>query len=155
RGPILRLLSAMAAAFLGLSSARADPPPPRGAPRALKLAEALAFARAHKPQIQAAKARLAAAQADTAIPGSQWFPLVGASAQLLYGTANNTTASYASARVLDIPRIGGTKANVVTFQPYPSTLVGVGITQELFDFGRIAAQRAVFEAGVEIEKLSA
>src|SRR5262249_48316063 len=85
----------------------------------------------------------------------QWLPLVGASAQLLIGTFNNTTTSSVSGRVLDIPRIGGTKANVVDWKPYPSTLVGVGFTQEIFDFGRIAAQRAVFEVGVEMEKQGA
>src|SRR5579862_6289459 len=65
-------------------------------PRALRIDEALAYARAHQPAIQAARARIAAAQADAGVPRSQWLPQIGVTAQIFGGTANNTTASYAS-----------------------------------------------------------
>jgi outer membrane protein TolC len=40
-------------------------------------------------------------------------------------------------------------------QPYPSTFVGAGANQEVFDFGRIAAQAAAEDARVEVEQRSA
>ncbi|HEY3594591.1 MAG TPA: TolC family protein, partial [Polyangiaceae bacterium] len=39
-----------------------------------------------------------------------------------------------------------------SFRPYASTLAAVGVDQELFEFGRIAAQTAAADALVEVEK---
>jgi outer membrane protein TolC len=54
---------------------------------------------------------------------------------------------------MDIPRIGATRAvSGGTWQPYASTFVGAGVTQEAFDFGRIAAQTAAADARVDVER---
>jgi outer membrane protein len=103
--------------------------------------------------VRAALSRLDLQQTATQIPRSQWLPFVGASAQLFVGTANNTTGSYVTPGVMDVPRIGGTRVTSPgTFRPYPSTFVGAGVNQELFDFGRIAAQSAAADALVDVEK---
>jgi outer membrane protein len=122
----------------------------------MTLPDALSFARANQPLIRAGLARVAARAEEAKVPSARWLPLIGATGQILGGTANNTTASYVNSDVLDIPRIGGTSAaSSSTWKPYPSTLVGAGITQEAFDFGRIAAQRAALDALVEVEKQAA
>ncbi|HVV51594.1 MAG TPA: TolC family protein, partial [Polyangia bacterium] len=69
--------------------------------------------------------------------------------QLFAGTANNTTASYVNPEALDLPRIGGTAAVTgadATWAPRASTLAGVGARQEVFDFGRLAAEAAAADA---------
>jgi outer membrane protein len=125
-------------------------PPPA---RAMSLADALAYARAHQPAVLAGIARVAAQKEAARVPGAQWEPLVGATAQIFGATANNTTASYLTNAYVDIPRIGGTRTvSSGTWQPYASTFIGAGITQEAFDFGRIAAQTAAADALVEIQK---
>jgi outer membrane protein TolC len=121
--------------------------------RGMTLAQALAYARAHQPAIQAALARVSAQRAAAQVPRAQWLPFVTAGAEVLGATANNTTASYVSIPGVDIPRIGGTRATSGgSFAPYASTLATLGTQQELFDFGRIAAQSAVEDALVEFEK---
>lgn len=136
---------------VGQPSSRDDRP---SAPRTMTLDEALAYARAHQPAVLAAKARIAAAVSDADVPRSQWKPNVGVSAQIFGGTANNTTGSYASTAAIDIPRIGATRAvsNARSWSPYASTFVAVGAGQEVFDFGRIAAQSAAADALVDVEK---
>ena len=130
---------------------RADEPAP--ATRAMSLPEALAYARAHQPSLRAALARVAAAAAETRISRAQWQPSFGATAQAFEGTTNNTTGEYVGASKLDLPRIGGTKTDdLAHWSPSASTLVAVGGTQELFDFGRIAAQAAVADAAHESER---
>src|SRR5262245_32108861 len=134
--------AALGGCGLALSTAVAQPTAPPS-PRAMKLSEALAYAAAHQPQILAAHARIAAAKADAAVPRAQWFPTVGVAAELVFSTTNNSTATTISPGVLDIARIGGTPVvDRGTLKPAPSTLVGVGLSQEVFDFGRIAAQTA-------------
>jgi outer membrane protein TolC len=127
---------------------------PSAAPvRALKLSEALAYAATHQPRIVAARARIAAAQADAAIPRAQWLPTVSAAAELVVGTTNNSTATPISTGGLDLPRIGGTPmASPGSLTPSPTTLVGIGVSQEIFDFGRIAAQSAALDASVVAER---
>jgi outer membrane protein len=124
------------------------------APRhAMSLAEALSFARAHQPAVRAALAQIAAQSAQAKVPGAEWYPTIGATAQLFAATANNTTGTYVSPGFLDIPRIGATRATSTgPWRPYPSTLVGVGINQELFDFGRIAAHTAAEDAITDVER---
>jgi len=78
---------------------------------------------------------------------------VGFSAQGLAATSNNSTASYLTTYAMPIPRIGGSSAaSTATAKPYASTFVGAGFGQELFDFGRISAERAAADALVDVEK---
>ena len=122
----------------------------------MTLREALDYARAHQPAIRAALARVSATAEQARVPTAQWLPTVSVTAQLFAMTANNTTATYVDPPGMDIPRIGGTPATGTgNFSPHPSTLAGVGLLQEVFDFGRIGAQRAAADAQVEVEKHSA
>jgi outer membrane protein len=122
----------------------------------MSLGDAIAYARAHQPAVLAGIARVAAQKEAANIPRAQWQPLIGVNAQILGATANNTTASYISPTYMDIPRIGATRAvSGGTWQPYASTYVGAGITQEGFDFGRIAAQTAAADALVDVTKQTA
>jgi outer membrane protein len=125
-------------------------------PRAMTLPEALAYARDHQPAIRAALARVKASEADASAVRAQWAPYVGAVGQVLEGTSNNTTASYLPGGVLDLPRIGGTPVTATgSLDPYPSTLAAIGVTQQVFDFGRIAAQAAVDDAVAGLQKVGA
>ncbi|HSS38543.1 MAG TPA: TolC family protein, partial [Polyangia bacterium] len=121
--------------------------------RAMTLAEALAYARTHQPSVQSALARVTAAAADTRVARAQWLPVFGATAQAFEGTANNSTASYLGVPEVALPRIGGTPVNSTgTFRPSTSTLVAVGGNQEVFDFGRIAAEAAAADVTLAAEK---
>ena len=120
------------------------------------LPEALAHARAHQPLIRSALAELAARRAEARIPRAQWLPQLGATAQLLVGSTNNTTASYLSVPEVDLPRIGATKATSGTdWTPSPSTLAALTLDQEVYDFGRFAAQASVADALAEVAHASA
>lgn len=119
----------------------------------MTMAQALAYARAHQPAIRAALALVSARAEEARIPGAQWLPAVGVTAQLFAMTANNTTATFVQVAPMDIPRIGASAATRTgSGSPYASTLVGAGLSQEVFDFGRIGAQRAAADAQVEVEK---
>ncbi|MES1207442.1 MAG: TolC family protein, partial [Pseudomonadota bacterium] len=121
--------------------------------RSMTLAEALAHARAHQPSIQSALARVAAAAADARVPRAQWLPAFGATAQALEGTTNNSTASYVGVPEVALPRIGGTPTQSTgTFSPSTSTLAAIGGDQEVFDFGRIAAEAAVADVTYQAEQ---
>jgi outer membrane protein TolC len=112
--------------------------------RTISLREAIAFARAHQPSLQAAQERVAVAREHAQLPRAAWSPRVAAGVELLGGTNNNTTASYASLGF--VPRIGGTPANApASWKPYPSTLAGIGVLQEVYDFGRLSAQAAALD----------
>ena len=135
-----------------------DAMPTTPATRAMSLPEAIAYAHDHQPAVHAALARIAARTAEAQVPSGQWMPSVGVSAQLYGMTANNTTAMYLSTDALEVPRIGGTPAastSSANLAPYASTFVGAGLTQELFDFGRIGAQRAATDALVDVARRSA
>ncbi len=127
----------------------------------MTLDEAIAFANAHQPSMRLARARIDAARAQSDIPRGQWLPRVGALAELMGGTSNNTTSSYVTNSVIDIPRIGGTSAittdklDAASMKPYGSSFVGVGLDQEIFDFGRIAVQAAAFDAEADAESFRA
>lgn len=120
----------------------------------MSLSAALEYARAHQPSLRAAQARLAAARAATFIPRSEWLPQLGAAAELVGGTMNNSTASFVGVRTLDIARVGASRIdpNAGPGDAYPSTLVGIGLRQQLFDFGRIAAQSALYDIDVELSR---
>lgn len=138
------------------SDASASAPLPLPTPaHAMTLPEALAFARAHQPSVRLALARVQAAEADTRITRAQWLPTLGATAQAFEATENNSTASYLGVRVVDLPRIGGTKvADHPSWSPEASTLAAIGLDQEVFDFGRIAAQSAVVDTQLVAERFA-
>ena len=126
--------------------------------RVVSLPEALAFARAHQPAVRAALARIAEQKSYAGVPRAEWRPFAGLVGQGLEGPANNTTTSYLSADAVDIPRIGGTRSvssSGADWSPYASTLAGVGAKQEVFDFGRIAAQAAAADAQIVIAQRAA
>jgi len=164
---LVRLLSrlrvsitwAVGVTWMAASPARGDTPQPdkaAAAARTMTLAEALAYARAHQPAVAEALARVALRERQAAVPTAQWLPKVTAGAQLFAMTANNTTGTFVPLDGLDVPRIGGTAATATgTFSPYASTFVGIGANQELFDFGRIGAQRAAADALVTAEQRNA
>ncbi len=121
--------------------------------RALTMAQALAFAHAHQPAIAVALARVSASSEEAKIPAGQWLPTVAITAQAFGMTANNTTATFVQPAFVDLPRIGATPTTTTgSLAPYASTLVGAGFAQEIFDFGRIGAERAAADAEVEVEK---
>lgn len=125
------------------------------APRAVTLQEARNYAREHQPSVHAALARVAAAKADAAVPRAQWLPQLGATAQLYVATANDTTGLYLNTPQVDVPRIGGTRvvdASHASLQPYGATFAGIGISQEVFDFGRIEAQASAADALVDVAR---
>jgi len=124
--------------------------------RAMTLDEALRYARNHQPSLQSALARVAAAAADRRVARAQWLPAFGATLQAIEGTTNNSTASYIGVREVALPRIGGTPIRSTgTFTPSTSTLAALGAGQEVFDFGRIAAQAAVADVAYETEQYRA
>jgi outer membrane protein len=113
----------------------------------MTLSQVLAFAEGHQPELRAARERFLAISADARVSRSAWLPFVGATAQLSVGTANNSTASILPNSDVDLPRVGGTTVqSQPRWQPYGSSLVGVGVRQELFDFGRIAAESTAADA---------
>ena len=121
--------------------------------RPITLAEALAFARSHQPAVLASLARIGTEKANAEVPRAQFAPLVGLTAQFLEGTTNNTTASYLTEPFVDLPRIGGTpsaNSGSASWKPYASTLAAAGVSQEIFDFGRIAAASAAADARVTV-----
>jgi outer membrane protein TolC len=123
--------------------------------RPITLNDALAYARAHQPAVQAALARVRTEEAHARIPGAEWQPSLGVTAQIFGATVNNTTAMYLVPDGVALPRIGGS-ASVsqagATWKPYASTVAGASILQEVFDFGRIAAATAAADATVEVRK---
>jgi outer membrane protein len=119
----------------------------------MTLDEALVYARAHQPTLRSAVARVSAAAAETRVSRARWLPSLGASVQGFEGTTNNTTASYLGALDVDIPRIGATKAGGSgNWSPSTSTLAAIGVRQEIFDFGRFAAEAAVADVALETER---
>jgi outer membrane protein len=161
----LHLLPTITTSLAGLSAPRAAyaqataSPPPIDAPapaRSLSMSEALSYAHDHQPAIRAALARVSVRIAQADIPTGQWLPTVGVTAQLFGLTANNTTGTYVQPSFMDLPRIGATPGTTGgSLSPYASTLVGAGIQQEAFDFGRIGAARAAADAVVQVEKHNA
>jgi outer membrane protein TolC len=156
-GGLVRVLVAAAVA-VGLSSLRVEPvafaqEAPAASPRRMSLDEARAFARSHHLRVIAARQRLVAAQRDADVPGAQWLPRLGAMAQVVGSTANNSTTTILGTSTVDLPRIGGTRVeDNPHLQPYPSTAAALGVRQELYDFGRIAAEKNAAVLAGEVEK---
>ena len=121
--------------------------------RAMSLPDAIRYAKAHHPAVLAGIARIGARTEEANVPRAQWQPIVEVSGQIFGATANNTTGTFVTPGVTDIPRIGATRATSSgTWQPYASTFVGAGVRQEIFDFGRIAAQSAAADALIESQR---
>jgi len=163
----LATMVALVCSASGVAWAGASSPPasaagsalPIPSVRAVTLPEALAYARAHQPAVRAALARIAEQRANATVPRAQWYPFLGGTAQVLEGTANNSTASYFGTGAVDLPRIGGTRSNPTSadprWRPYASTLAALGGNQEVFDFGRIAAASAAADAEVTVAQRAA
>jgi outer membrane protein len=112
----------------------------------MTLAQALDYARSHQPSLRAAQARIAVAQRAASAVRAEWLPQLGASAQLFYGTMNNSTAMFLGVRTVDLPRIGGSRSDGSWADAYPSSVVALGLRQSLFDFGQLAALAAAADA---------
>jgi outer membrane protein len=160
--PFLTLLFAALGSVLVpcvASAEAAAPPPAIDAPtpaRSFTMSEALSYAREHQPTIRAALARVSVRIAQAQIPSGQWLPSVGLTAQLFGMTANNTTGTYVQPSFVDLPRIGATPGTTGgSLSPHASTLVGAGLGQEVFDFGRIGAERATADALTQAERHNA
>jgi outer membrane protein len=128
------------------------------APPKMSLAAALDFALKNQPAVRLALARVAARLSDVSVPRGRWLPAIGLTAQVLVGTVNNTTASYLGEPYVPTPRVGGTTSvngSGATWSPEPSTFTGLGLTQEIFDFGRISAEVAATDSLLLAEQRSA
>ncbi len=139
----------------GVGHAEELPPEPApdsmAAVPALSLPAALGYAQAHEPELLASRERLRAAREEARVPAAQWQPSFGLLAELVESTSNNSTATPLSASAVDLPRIGGTTvAQQLQFRPEATTLVALGARQEVYDFGRIAAQSAAAQALVAL-----
>jgi outer membrane protein len=111
------------------------------------LRQALDYAHAHQPSLAAALARVEVARAQAQVPRAELGPKVTAAAELLLGTANNTTSSYATLGIIDVARVGGTPANApISWRPEPSTVAGVAVHKELYDFGRLETQALALDS---------
>jgi outer membrane protein len=131
-------------ASVGHAAERAGEP---AAAPAMSLRAALAYAQAHEPGLQAARERVYAAKQEADLPAAQWQPTFGALAELVEGTSNNSTATQLSGSAVDLPRIGATAVREqAQFRPEATTLLALGARQEVYDFGRIAAQSAAARA---------
>lgn len=123
---------------------------------AMSLRQALDYAHAHQPSLAAARARVEVARAAARVPRAELDPKVAIAAELLLGTSNNTTASYATIGALDLARIGGTPANATrSWSPEPSTLAGASLHEELYDFGRLELAGDSLDAAARAQAESA
>ncbi len=119
----------------------------------MTLQEALGYARLHQPELRSARERFLAVAADARVPAAQWLPSAGATLEVVGSSTNNSTSTVFRSDAVDLPRIGGTTIqSKPDWHPYATTLAAVGLRQELFDFGRIAAQTAAGEALLAIER---
>jgi outer membrane protein len=145
------------ASLLGDREVRAQAAPETtAAMRTMTIAEALEYARAHQPAIRAALAQVEARMAGARESTARWQPVIGATAQIYAMTANNTTGTFVNVDGVDVPRVGGTPADATSsWQPRASTIAAAGIRQEVFDFGRIGAERAVGDALVTVSQRQA
>lgn len=149
-----------AAVIAGVTVANAQTTPPpvevADAPRTMTLDEALAFARTHHLRAKAGQQRVTAAEREADVATAQWLPRLGAMAQIVGSTTNNSTTTLLGTSTVDIPRIGATPiTNSYDLQPYPSTAVALGVRQQLYDFGRVAAERAAADLAAAVERTRA
>lgn len=151
-----RDLRSMALGVLLLSAAVSASAQEEPAARKMTLDDALAYARTNQLRIVAARQRLTAARRDAEVPSAQWLPRVGAFGEVIGSTTNNSTTTLLSVSTVDTPRIGATPIRgTPEWQPYASTGVGLGVRQQIYDFGRIAAEGAAASLAADIEKYRA
>lgn len=135
---------------LGPTEETEPEPKPR---RKMTLAQALAYARANQPALLAARQRLLAVMRDAEVPSAEWRPRVGGFAEVIGATTNNSTTTLLNNPAADVPRVGATAIrDRFDLQPYPSTAVALGVRQQLWDFGRVAAERAALELLTQVER---
>lgn len=126
---------------------------PRPATRTMTLDEAIAFARGHHLRILSARQRIVAAEREAEVASAQWLPRVGAMAQVVGATTNNSTSTVLGTPTVDLPRIGATPVKGdYDLQPYPSTAAALGVRQQLWDFGRVQAERAAADLATMVER---
>ena len=118
----------------------------------MTLSEALAYARQYQPSLRAAQSRIEVAKAGASVVRAEWLPQLGATAQIFYGTMNNSTAMFLGVRTLDLPRIGGSRTTSNWGDTDPSTVVGLGLRQTVYDFGRLAALAAAADADTAVSR---
>ncbi len=148
-GAMLRRFATMVALLGAVVPARARA---EAGPQVLTFPQALEFARAHKPELAAARASLAASNDAAGASRARWLPTFMGTAQLLGGTTNNTTGSYVGVPGFDNPRVSATTARTpsdAVLAPRATSLVGIGVHQEVFSFGRISAQVAADDLRAE------
>src|SRR6202453_3332169 len=91
------------------------------------LSQAVAYARERRPELRADRARVASVEAQAEVVRARWYPVVGATAQVLAATTNNTTSSYLPSLYFDNPRVSATRAespSTMSLAPSGSSLVG-------------------------------
>lgn len=119
----------------------------------LSLPEALQYAATHPSPIEVARARLAAALADEKVATSPWLPSVGALVEVMGATTNNSTATVMADAAVTLPRVGATAVKSdLDWTPHATTVLAIGIRQQLYDFGRTAAALAAARAASAIER---
>lgn len=149
----LAAIASLAVGFSRLAQA-AD-----GTPPAMTLDQAIAYGLSHNPTLASYRAQVAQGQEAARVPRNRWLPTIGATAQIYEATDNNTAAVVAPSDSLILPRLGGrgfdaaaTFDNGQSYRPYASTILGVGITQQVFDFGLTAARIASADATLLAER---
>ncbi len=153
RGQRSRAVTFVSVALVSSLAHAETPPLPT-----MTLPQALAYARDRQPSIKSALAEYEARRAEARVPRAQWLPQIGATAQWFIATSNNTTASYLNVPEMDIPRIGGSPSRTqasASWSPSASSLAGIGVGPEVYDFGRISAQIAVADAFATMAKANA
>lgn len=126
--------------------------------RSMSLAGALAYASAHQPDIKVALARVEVAKRQRDVSQGRWYPQLTGAAEIVGSTANNTTGAYLAVPGIDNPRVSATRARSAgdnSWRPYATSLLGVGLRQEVYDFGRISAQSAADALRTDAERYSA
>jgi outer membrane protein len=128
------------------------------APRTITLEDALAYAHAHQPDLRAALARVDAARAGADATRARWYPTLTGAAELAAGSTNNSTGSYLAVPGIDNPRVSATRADNVSSSslvPAATSLVALGLRQEVYDFGRISARATADDMRADVARFSA
>lgn len=121
-------------------------------PRAVSLTEALELAAKNNPSIDAARHRLEATREDQRAVQGGYLPSMGALAELVGSTTNNSTATLLSNPAVNLPRIGATRvSDQPSALPAASTVVAIGIRQLVYDFGRLDTQEQATKASTQVE----
>lgn len=106
----------------------------------MTLQEAWAHAQAHHPALRARHALSQAAASGVSQASAAWLPSLGAVAELVESTTNNTTATVLSNGNVDLARIGSTRVTASPeWAPSATSLLALGARQQVHDFGKTAA----------------